>query len=188
MARWVLLLSTSVSCDITGRNQFLEAQPERGMPSSEGVEERRSRHQNGWNWNRVLAGMAQSPILQISAVRVLELRTNCGKSQFSLVLPFNLSPGQPGDVLGGHCLKCYLRRSWKTVHAFILFTFACIYVYHGVSTNYVSGIGGGQREGTRSLEVELQERVRLSVCTGYRSRILWNSRRCSQQLDHLSNP
>lgn len=125
-----MLLSTSASCDITGKNQFLEAQPERGMPSSEGVEERRSRHQNGWNWNRVLAGMAQSPVLRISAVRVLELRTNCGKSHFSLVLPFNLSPGQPGDVLGGHCLKCYLRCSWKTVHAFILFTFACIYVYH----------------------------------------------------------
>lgn len=100
------------------------------MPSSAGVEERRSQHQNGWNWNRVLAGMAQSPILRRSAVRVLELRTNCGKSQFSLVLPFNLSPGQPGDVLGGHCLKCCPRRSWKTVHVFILFTFACIYVYH----------------------------------------------------------
>lgn len=57
-----------------------------------------------------------------------------------------------------------------------------------VSTTYVSGIGGGQREGTRSLEVELQERVSLSVCTGYQSRILWKSSWCSQQLDHLSNP
>lgn len=180
MARWVLLLSTSASCDITGRNQFLEAQPERGMPSSEGVEERRSRHQNGWNWNRVLAGMAQSPILRISAVRVLQLRTNCGKSQFSLVLPFNLSPGQPGDVLGGHCLKCYLRLSWKTLHALFYLLLpaymstTCVSTTC-VSTTYVSGIGGGQREGTRSLEVELQERVSLSVCTGYRSRILWLS-------------
>lgn len=111
--------------------------------------------------------MAQPPIFRMSAVRVLELRTNCGKSQFSLVLPFNLFPSQP--VLGGHCLRCYPRCSWKTLDACILFHFACIYM----STTYVSGIGWGQREGTRSLEVELQVCVSLSVGTGYWSRILW---------------